>query len=295
MIPVKWDVDEYGDEIWDPRDCGYIDENGKWQIPPQWDRAYSYRDGVALVRHKPDEDLFYINEQGKFVLKTTSPTHGGDFAEALAPAKDPITHRWGYIDPTGRFAIPASYYLTYEFSEGLGRVLLDDNRCGFVSHDGHLTIPAVWSNAGPFSEKLAAVCKSDRWGYIDSSSKLVIPLQWDNAWQFSEGVATVKDRRGCSLIDRTGAVLVRTSFDHIRSFSNGFAIAHRGQKFGFINKSGHEVAPFEWDTVVRDDRQGITGRIYWNLAKHSTPGRATVVWIAPDLKEIWRADLPLSE
>lgn len=293
IVPVKWDVDADGRQIWAPRDCGYINESGKWQIPPQWDRAYTFYEGLALVRRDVDEGFFYVDEQGRFVMKTTAPMHGGDFAEGLAPAKDLKTHTWGYVDRTGRFAIPATYYLTFEFSEGLGRVQLDENRYGFVNRDGHLTIQAGWSNAGSFSEKLAAVCQSKKWGYIDSNSRVVIPLQWSNAGQFSEGIATVKDRFGCSLIDHTGAVLVKTPYDQIGLFSNGFAIARRGEKFGFINKSGDEVSPFEWDTVVQADRQGASRRIYWNLAKRSNHGMATLVWISPDLNEIWRGDIPL--
>lgn len=293
IIPVKWFVDPDGREIWDPRDCGYIDETGKWQISPQWDRAYSFSEGLALVRHNVDEGLYYIDKQSRFVMKTTSPGHGEEFSEGLAPAKDPETHGYGYIDKTGRFAIPANYYGTWRFAEGLGRVQLDEDHYGFVNHEGRLVIPAVWSNAGDVSEKLAPVCRSKKWGYIDSRARLVIPLQWGHAGPFSEGVATVKDRSGCSLVDQTGAVLVKTGFDQIGPFSNGFAIARRGEKFGFINRSGVDVTPFEWDSVIRADRQGANRRIYWNLAKRSTHGMATVVWISPDLTEIWRADLPL--
>jgi len=293
ILPRKWFTDPDGGEIWDPRECGYINERGELQISPQWDRAYSFSEGLALVRTSADADLYYIDTDGKFVLKTTSPRHGGNFVEGLAPAKDLATHQWGYINRARHFAIPARYYMTTEFSEGLGQVQISEKQFGFVNRDGQLVISGRWSNVGTFSEGLASVSQGGKWGYIDTKSNVVIPLQWGNAGQFSEGVATVREGNVCTLIDKRGAILVRTAFDHVGLFSNGFAIARQRGKYGFINMSGKPVTPFEWDEIMRDDRQGTSHRIYWNLAKRSVADIAIAVWFDPDLKEIWRAKLPL--
>ena len=44
---------------------GYIDENGQWAIPPQYDSARNFRDGLALV--KRGGKLMYIDHDENIV------------------------------------------------------------------------------------------------------------------------------------------------------------------------------------------------------------------------------------
>ena len=44
---------------------GYIDENAQWVIPPQYDSAASFSDGLALV--EKDGKLMYIDHSGAVV------------------------------------------------------------------------------------------------------------------------------------------------------------------------------------------------------------------------------------
>lgn len=285
-------------EYWDPRQYGYVNEAGDWQMTVQWDRAYSFSEGLALVRAlhaegELPEPYHYIDTNGSFVVSAPSSLHGGDFVEGLAPAKDMKKHKWGYIDVNGSFIIPGSFYMTAEFSEGLGMVMTSENRHGFVNRSGEMIVPARWSNALGFSEGLAAVAHGGLWGYIDKFSNMVIPLRWADASSFREGVATVKQGTQCSLIDKKGMILKKTDFDYIGPFSNGYALARRNGVYGFIDKAGKEVSPFVWEKILRDDPQGESRQIYWNLARRAGAGSATIVWVDPDLKEIWRGKAAL--
>ena len=277
IVPTKWFTDSEGQAIWQPRNCGYINEAGVWELPAKWDPLPYY----------------YIDTRGEFVLNSPAPSHGDNFVEGLAGAKDMKTHHWGFVNTKGTFVIPARYYLVEQFSEGLASVMFSEDRCGFINHSGEPLASAVWSSAGHFSEGLAPVSQGGRWGYIDKSSNLVIPLRWSHARSFYEGVATVRNGTVCSLIDKKGAILVETDFDYIGRFSNGVALARRNGMYGFINKAGREVSRFEWEKIIRDEPQGDSRKVYWCLARSSGPDSATIVWFDPDLKEIWRGKIPL--
>ena len=43
------------------------------------------------------------------------------------------------------------------------------------------------------------------------------------------------------------------------------------------------------------ERIGPKGPVYRQLFRKTGPGKGIAVWLGPDLKEIWRAELPLVE
>jgi hypothetical protein len=48
---------------------GYIDPKGTWVIPPQFDEAYSFSSGLALVVWRGKREWAYIDRQGRIVWK----------------------------------------------------------------------------------------------------------------------------------------------------------------------------------------------------------------------------------
>jgi len=63
---------------------------------------------------------------------------------------------------------------------------------------------------------------------------------------------------------------------------------------GFIDRKGKVVVALEWDSVELL-RLGKSGPVYRQLIKQTTHDRALGVWLDPDLKEIWRQELPIDE
>ena len=70
-------------------------------------------------------------------------------------------------------------------------MLITASGYGFIDTTGTMVIPAVWDDAGDFSEGLAAVMQGDACGYIDTKGELAIPLEFAVATPFSEGLAAV--------------------------------------------------------------------------------------------------------
>jgi WG containing repeat len=95
---------------------------------------------------------------------------------------------WGYIDKTGKKAIPPQYHANWP--EGLD-AHFKDGKWGHINETGKTIIPPLYAAVHKFSEGLAAVKNGDKWGYIDNSGKMVIPPQYLMADNFSEGLAAV--------------------------------------------------------------------------------------------------------
>jgi hypothetical protein len=118
-----------------------------------------------------------------------------DFHEGLAQVK--IGDRWGYIDESGKMAIPAEFTLAGRFSEGLAAARRSGKLGGYIDRTGTMVIREQFGVAWPFSDGLARVKIGDgsglfdNWGYIDKSGKAVISRNLKAGWPFSEGLALI--------------------------------------------------------------------------------------------------------
>jgi hypothetical protein len=251
---------------------GYIDERGKLAIPSQFAAADEFSEGLAFVELASGTKAV-IDQQGNVLFEADYYQHGR-FREGLAPVL-PATHwhcwacgddeestgphppeecpanqvgtfdfDWGYIDRTGKMAIPPQFLMAEEFHEGLAR-----ERDGFIDHNGVEVIKS--SFATDFSEGLAAVHEGDEWGYINKQGALVVPLQYESAAPMSEGRGLVKKDGKYGFVDSSGNLSIPTEYDNARSFSEGLAAVEREDKWGYIDREGSVAIPFRFDSAQR--------------------------------------------
>ena len=143
---------------------GYIDQNGEMIIPPQFERALGFVEGLGRVG---------------------------------------IGDKHGYIDETGSFVIPLKFDEAHPFSEGLAGARIGE-KFGFIDKTGAFAIPPRFDNVEHYSEGIAAVMVDDRWGYVDRKGDFIAEPRFHTCWPFSNGVAPVMGDRKCGYIDRTG-------------------------------------------------------------------------------------------
>jgi WG containing repeat len=120
---------------------GFIDRTGTMVIPPQFDTADRFSEGLAFVK-----------------------TSG----------------RVGYIDRQGKFALNSKFDPVQPFSDGLTPILLPKQRQGFIDKTGAIVLCLpVEAYAGPFWQGLAiARDKNYRFGVIDRTGKFVVKPQF---------------------------------------------------------------------------------------------------------------------
>lgn len=135
---------------------GYVDKAGRLVIAPQFEDAESFREGLAPVK--------VHDEQTTWCPADPAGNRSG------------FTMRWGYIDKTGKFIIPAQFESAGAFSEGLAPI---DNcdRAFFIDKTGKRVIDRNFRYAYPFSSGLARVetMENDtlQSAYIDHAGRIV--------------------------------------------------------------------------------------------------------------------------
>ena len=119
---------------------GYIDREGTMVIKPQYDGAYPFSEGLALV--KRGEEWLFIDRNGKpaIFLNKIFPGFRWPWLKYVAAYPGNLTHdereglfsdrmlriyykeKWGYIDKTGKIVVEPQYWSACDFSHGWARV-----------------------------------------------------------------------------------------------------------------------------------------------------------------------------
>jgi len=258
VIPPQFDLADDFDEglarVIIEKICGYIDKEGQLVIPPQFDRASGFNSGLAQVQMGGNYDYYgYIDKSGQLVIQPIFYI-AADFSEGLAFVA--IDGEYGCINTSGQVVIQPKFYRLGQFSEGLAyaSVLDDDDyeKYGYIGKSGQFVIKPKFDDARDFSEGLARVVIDNKWGYIDRIGQLVIQPKFDDATDFSEGLAWVKTEKRCGYIDRTGKlVLALKSYLVCGTFSEGLARLEIKGKCGYIDKNGKLVIPAKFDNAYK--------------------------------------------
>ncbi|MEO5926960.1 MAG: WG repeat-containing protein [Bryobacteraceae bacterium] len=133
---------------------GYIDRTGKVVIEAKWFAAGQFRQGLAATLSG------YIDKRGQLVIPLSLDPggHVGDFSDGLGSVS--IGGDVTYYDASGRIALKAKR--SQSFSEGFAAAFdnpwFGSPRFGFIDKSGKIAIPFRWGIAQNFSENLAGAC-----------------------------------------------------------------------------------------------------------------------------------------
>lgn len=171
--------------------CGFINENGKLVIEPQFDRAYwFFTDGVCFATVGERRGL--INSDGEFVVELDPSINWiRKFNNGIANFDNNKGMR-GLISKSGRIVLPAIYQ-DILYDEDNGFIVKDTlSRFGYVNHEGIFIVPCQYDDIKGFEDGLMAVMKNNKYGYVDTTGTLVIDMIYNEACDFGEGFAKVK-------------------------------------------------------------------------------------------------------
>lgn len=117
---------------------GFLNENGEWAIPPQYNGAHFFKDSLAGIKDKNDKWGF-INCNNEIIIEPQFE-FVGHFQEGFASIKQ--NSKWGFINRKGEIIIPPKYnqfeYLERpKFRDGLAR-LLKEEKLIYVNTTGEI-------------------------------------------------------------------------------------------------------------------------------------------------------------
>ncbi|SFX12980.1 WG repeat-containing protein [Cytophaga hutchinsonii] len=197
--------------------------------------------------------------------------------------------KWGYLNTSGKLAIPLNYdYITEfnggyatarnggrfivldtkgketslvskdniddikHFSEGLAPVRSSNGLFGFANTKAEIAIPVQFKSVGYFSGGLAWAKNTEgKAGFINPKGEWVIQPTYLDVTNFDpvSKFAKVKQESGWSYIDASGKPLVVSTTESWGDFSDGLAAGEQGGKKGFYNTKG------EW--VIKPQFEGV--------------------------------------
>lgn len=195
--------------------AGYVDEGGRIVIKPQFEKADSFKEGLALVLI--ENRCGYIDQKGNMIIQPEYE-YAGSFSEGLAEAK--INGKYGYINKKGEVEIPAQFDVCSEFKDGLACVLIGE-AYGYIDKKGKIVINPKYYDANPFSNGYAVVCdiagEDSGYGCIDKKGELKVKTIYNDITDYigEYAFASDMDTELYGLIDRNGVFIVSPQFDDV--------------------------------------------------------------------------------
>jgi WG containing repeat len=167
---------------------GFVNKDGEEVIAPRFDpRSTSgFAEGLAAVAYNGTGKFGYIDTLGHFVIPPEFNV-AGPFSEGLA-AVMVERNKWGYIDRSGKLAIAPLFTRAEPFGESLAAASTcpeaglsqytesgEPSGCGFgyIDKSGAFVIEQRFDGAGVFRGGVAYVITAGGRGYIDSRGNLL--------------------------------------------------------------------------------------------------------------------------
>lgn len=262
---------------------GFINKNGEYQIEPKYDKAFTFKNGFALVNlnTRKESNWEFINQNGKNLFNK-SFLEARSYSEGFA-AVAYYYSSFGFIDTTGVFITKPQYEEVGDYKDGFARVKFQ-GKWGFINKSGKEVIYPQFSYARDFSDGLALVGQFinnvyTQYSYIDTTGNISIklgerdvPILEDGfsrkvkmeipSSDFNNGLAIIKiDRLWGShhyseavFINKKGNVVIKPKEKNcygvlnFYQFINDFAIASCGE-FWFLNKKGNSAFNLIFDDI----------------------------------------------
>jgi len=207
---TKYDLKLLRDGVIDCEGCewGYIDTLGNTIISPQYEKAQSYKNGIALIKS------------------------GG---------------KWGMIDRQGGTLLDPEFS-NIKFIENtdnqLLRIFADKEQYGVIDSLGRVVADIVYQDVMPCTQERIGAKRGGKWGFVDTQGRLVTPFKYEKVQPFSEGLAAVRHGRKWGYINLNGDLVIEHNFRKVGNFNGSLAPARKeGSKLGYINKKGEMVIP----------------------------------------------------
>ena len=249
---------------------GFIDRTGRFRIPPRYNGAGQFSEGVAYAwfweGDKRRDGI--VDTNGNFTALPATNDYDFIFHDGLARFQTPSgqERKYGYMDKTGRVVVEPQFFDSGHFSEGRAwvRVLQGSEwRYGFIDKTGKVVIePQFVHQPRDFVNGLSKVMGQRNSGFIDRTGKFRITLEYEQADDsFSEGLLAAvvvqgETTRGVYL-DHDGKVVLEIPFwqdrtalqrsrytirrQQLAPFSEGLAAVLSFNKIGFIDRTGKVV------------------------------------------------------
>ncbi len=279
---------------------GAINLRGELIIPLEYGTVRALGDGYIMAQN--DKGWFLFDENGKNLCPEPFESQFEKEGDGLVGYKEMNKDHcmeFGFLDKNGNRLYRTVYSKdgfaparTYGDQFGEGLVWASDSRGPIlVNREGVVT--ARFKNAGvtlnaemPFRNGLSAVATSfskddlnfsvrSNWGYVNTKCEWVVPGMYAEAHDFSEGLGCVKRGKLYGFVDATGKEVIPPQFDDVGQdgFTNGLCVVSKGKKdvYFFIDLHGKKAidADFEGAYGFHEELAAVRVKGKWGFIDKS--------------------------
>jgi len=227
---------------------GYCDADKNIVIAPKYDDASPMTDGMAAV--SLNDDWGFIDQTGKEAvpLKYRSVIAFNHGLGGVTQRKAKGTIM-GYVDKTGKQVGPMDEEYNFEYADYGMFLQKTGDKVGLYDNTGKVIVPAKFESCRASGENTFAVKMNGKYGYIDKTGKELVPAKYDEVGNFSEGLAPIMIANKYGIIDKKGKEMIKPSvYTNMTYFSSGFIAALR-VNWVFIDKTGKLLTAQQYDDL----------------------------------------------
>lgn len=263
-------------------DVGYKTTDGKYIADFNGkiiyvDRKYKYckefHDDFAIaVLAYSDSDARYalINSKSEDILP---PIFEGLELIVNGVYKFKLNGKYGLVDSKGNILLQNLYEGIGKFEDNLACVSIIDTfnnykLYGYIDSSGKEILPTVFEFIGKRHDKYSVIMSNGVWELfnVDNHNRTRIPkasyvgpLQ-NGLFKINIGGDYLEQGKveggSWGYINQNGEVVIEPIYEYAYNFSEGLAAVKQNGKYGFIDKDGNTIVPFEFDEVESSFEDG---------------------------------------
>ena len=156
---------------------------------------------------------------------------------------------WRLCDATGQH-LTAEGYNELALLNDYYYSVKKQGKKGLLNKRGQIIIAPEYEEVMPLLPNLYMVQKSAKWGVIDVKGSILVPVQCRRIQPAPDGFITVKEER-YAFYDVKGQPLFQETWEYADQFSEGLAAVRKNGKWGYINRKGEVVIPYQFEYAHR--------------------------------------------
>jgi len=227
---------------------GYMDIYGETKITENFDEAYSFMNGRALVEIGDYQAI--IDSKGNYIFQP--------MFEGLAQLNDSLysfekDEMKGIITLSGKIIAEAKYDEIGLFHNELAFVINQDT-LQYINGKGEVVISRGFKTypnfelKGEFKNGTAVVSKKEKYGRINTKGEVIIPIEYDNLGVGKDYIP-YKKKDAWGLINASNKMLIPAKYESIDLIAEKYVVAGLNDSIGLLDLNGNNLLPFTFHAI----------------------------------------------
>lgn len=200
----------------------------------------------------------FVNADDKYVVKPIYKEVDFDFGSKQGLFKVVTKNdKIGFVNENGKEVVPCKFDEAESFQNGYAVVKIKtaeyESKQGLLDSTGKEVVEVKYGRLEYYPKDMVVVfgeTSTSEVGLMDVTGKVIIQPQYE-FWSktVSKGIWPVGKKDICGVVNLKNETIVPFEYQMIESFSDisNLAAAKKGGKYGFINRTGKVIIPFNYE------------------------------------------------